>query len=307
MALNLQTARVIDPILTTVAQGYRNAALVGETLFPRVPVSTAGGQIIKFGTEAFRIVNARRAPGAATKRIEFEYSSEPYALVQDSLEGFVPIEIAREAARVPGIDMGQRAVRQVFDQLTLALEYEQATMARNAANYENSHKVDLAGTPWTGESSDPTANINAGKAAVRGAVGLYPNTLLLGAKAFEAVRHHPDVVERFKYTSHESVTAKMLASLWDLDLVVVGKAVFSDAAGALADVWGGDCVLAYVPSSVLGPEQPSYGYTYTLQGSPNVEQPYYERNRKSWMYPVTFERRAVITGMQAGYLIRNAA
>jgi hypothetical protein len=66
-------------------------------------------------------------------------------------------------------------------------------------------------------------------------------------------------------------------------------------------------VLAYVPSAVLGPEQPSYGYTYTLQGSPNVEQPYYERNRKSWMYPVTFERRAVITGMQAGYLIRNAA
>ena len=51
---------------------------------------------------------------------------------------------------------------------------------------------------------------------------------------------------------------------------------------------------------------PSYGYTYQLAGYPVVEEPYYERNPKAWMFPVTDEVMPVIAGADGGYLIQNA-
>ena len=53
--------------------------------------------------------------------------------------------------------------------------------------------------------------------------------------------------------------------------------------------------------------RPTYGYTYRLQGYPVVEQPYYDRPSKSWIYPVTDELQPVIAGVAGGYLIKGAA
>ena len=51
---------------------------------------------------------------------------------------------------------------------------------------------------------------------------------------------------------------------------------------------------------------PTFGYTYRLTGYPMVEAPYYDRNAKSWVYPVTDEVAPVIAGASAGYLISAA-
>jgi hypothetical protein len=66
-------------------------------------------------------------------------------------------------------------------------------------------------------------------------------------------------------------------------------------------------VLAYTETgSMVEMGAPSYGYTYQLAGYPLVEEPYYERNPKSWIYPVTDEVAPVMAGADAGYLIQNA-
>lgn len=308
MTMNPNQARVIDPILTTHVQGYRQAQLVGHMLFPRVPVQVSGGQVIEFGKEAFRLYNARRAPGAATKRIDFGYLGKSYALLQDSLEGKVPREFLRDASKVPGIDLGTRAVNLVMSALTLSLEHEQAKLATDATKYDSNHKIALSSTSkWSHEDGNPTAVIDTGKEAVRQSIGIYPNTVLLSAQAYAAAKNNPAVLERFKYTSRDSVTPEMLASLWDVDRVVVGKAVTFDDAGAAQDAWGNNAILAYVPLEASTMEEPSFGYTYTMEQHPLVEQPYYDNNAKSWIYPVTFERAAVLTGITSGYLIQNPA
>ncbi|MBF0192272.1 MAG: hypothetical protein HQL99_14195 [Magnetococcales bacterium] len=308
MSLNLVQARIIDPILTTIAQGYRNSEHVGMMLFPTVMVTVAGGQVLEFGKESFQLLAARRAPGAATKRIESGFLGKPFALVQESLEGKVAQEHQRDASRVPGVDLGQRAVNTVLRVLSLNLEYEQAALATGAGNYDTDHKTALTGTAkWSDPASHPNVAIDAGREAIRASVGIYPNTLLLSAQAYNAARNNPQVVDRFKYTSRDSVTPDMLATLWDLKKVVVGKAVAINAAGAQIDIWGNNAVLAYVPEGSSGQEDPSYGYTYTMQGNPLVEKSYYDNNAKSWIYPVTYERAPVLTGMLSGYLIQNPA
>jgi len=187
--MSVSQIRVIDPVLTKIAQGYRQAGHVGHTLFPRVSVQVSGGQVLEFGKEAFKLYRARRAPGAATSRIQFGYLGKTFALVQDALEGMVPREHLRDAAKVPGARLGQRSIAVVLDSLSLALEYDQAQLATTAANYDTDHRVTLSGTDqWTDGGSDPAADINTGKEAIRTSVGIYPNVLLLSPGAFNAIK-----------------------------------------------------------------------------------------------------------------------
>jgi hypothetical protein len=306
-------ARIIDPILSGYSQGYRNSQYIGEALFPRVPVSTTGGQILEFGKEAFQLVNMRRTPGGPTKRISFGYLGKPYALLQDSLEVPIPREHQRDASTVAGIDLGQRATRIGMNKVLLQLEVDQATLATTAGNYPAANKVALAGgTKWSTSTGNPLADIDAGREAIRAACGIYPNTLVLSAVAFNACKNNPNVIARFQYNGSvdvgsTTITPKMLAGLFNIEKVVVGAAIVSNDQGVNSDIWGNNAVLAYVPQGESAMEEPSYGYTYTLDGNPLVEQPYWDRNAKAEVFGVTMERAPVLSGISSGYLIQNPA
>lgn len=306
-------ARVVDPILTTVAQGYQNAEMVANYLFPVVPVEQRGGKIIQFGREDFRAYNTGRAPGTNTKRVQYGYLGNPFALESHSLEGAVPFEIMQEANAVPGIDMGRIAVAKTQNIILLSSEVAAATLATNAANYGANNKVTLAGTSqWSDYASgisDPSKDIEAAKEQVRSQTGKRANTVLLSPKAFNAVKQHPKIIDRIKFTGRDSVSTDILANLWGVARVVVGDAVYEDAAtNLLADVWGKDVVVAYTEIGTLADAGlPSYGYTYRLRGYPLVEVPYMDRSAKLWAYPVNDERAPVLAATGAGFLIKNVS
>ncbi|HSH71548.1 MAG TPA: major capsid protein [Methylophilaceae bacterium] len=311
MSLSVSQTRVINPILSNVAQGYGNQDLVGMSLFPRVPVAVSGGQIIEFDRDAFRLVNARRAPGAGTRRLQLGYSGKPFALLQDSLEVPVPREYSRDALAVPAIDMAARSVRVTMRNLTLNLENDQAILATTAANYGAGNKVTLAGaTKWSTATGTPLTDIDTAREAIRQSCGVYPNVLVLSALAFNACKNNPSVIARVQYNANvavdaTSITPAILAGLFNVKKVVIGAAVSWTDANVAADIWGNNAVLAYVPEEDLAMETPSFGYTYTMDGNPLVEEPYYDNNAKSWIYGVTYERVPVLSGITSGYLIQN--
>lgn len=311
--MNPGQARVIDPILTEVAIGYSNPDRVGRTLFPAIPIGQRGGRVIKFDRSAFRKHNARRAPGSKVKRVQYGYTSDPIALVQDALEGIVPWEIMDEAQAVPGIDLGNMAVNQVMNAITLIEEIEQAELATDASLYDNDHKAALTGSDkWSHADSDPGAQMDDYKEKVRGSIGQYPNTLVLSPLAAKALRRNPKILEQFKYTQSSIITLDMLRAYFDLETIVVGKAVYvaenAPEDTAPTDVWGNNAVLGYVPAQGARAQgEPAYGYTYQLAGYPMVEEAYEERSEKSWIYPVTHERRPYLVGATAGFLVQNPA
>jgi hypothetical protein len=304
---NPQQARVIDPILTTFVRGYSNNEYVGSLLFPEVDVDAAGGQVIEFGKESFLLIDTQRAPGGATKRIEFGYLGKPFACENHALEAVVPDEVGRDAKVVPGIDLGKEAVGLVFDSMQLKLEYQRAKIARDPAQYAASNKAALSGTAlWSATTSTPRDDVQAARAAIRAATGKYPNVMILPPGAIWKLDKHPDVRERLKYTSKDSVTAEMLAKYFDMEVVVEGNAIYANQMnGQLLDVWGNDVVLAFVPKNFRSQRAPSYGYTYRLKGQPSVKSPYRDENRESWIYGVKHERAPVIAGAGGGFLIQN--
>jgi hypothetical protein len=307
MSLSLSQARVVDPVLSTVARGFTAQPLAGLALFPPVPVMVAGGQIIQFGREEFRQYNIRRAPGGATKRVPIGYSGAAYALVQDALEVPVPREHMRDAARVPGVNLGTAATQKGMRIAMLSLEVEQAALARATGSYPAANRVALAGgSRWDDANVNPSLSIEVGREAIRAAVGVYPNTAVISARALAGLRSNAAILDRLKYTGRDNITVELLAGLWELDRVVVGRSVTVDQADVPTDVWGTDVVLAYTAIGPVDNAEPSFGFTYTMEAHPLVEQPYWDNSTKSWIYPVTYERAAVVAGGGAGYLIQTA-
>jgi hypothetical protein len=305
--------RVFDVVLSNVAQGYTSPDFVGMNLFPRVPVSASGGQIIEFGRDAFRLYQSKRSPGGQTARIQFGYAGKPFSLLQDALDVPLPREHVRDARLAPGIDLGRRAVAVGMRNVMLSLEVDQAALATTAANYGSNNKVTLSGsTKWSASTGTPLSDVDAAREAVRQACGAYPNVMVLSAVAFNACKNNPNVVARFQYggkagTDSSQITPEMLAGLFNVKKVVVGAGVYWSDANVSADIWGNAAVLAYVPEADLSAETPSFGYTYALENNPLVEAPWYDAGSKSWIYGVTYERAPVLSGISAGYLISNPA
>ena len=310
MPLSNAGVRVIDPVLTSVAQGYTSIGFVGDKLFPRVPVATRGGQIIEFSRDAYRLYALKRQAGGRTARIQFGYAGKPFALLQDAVEAPVPREHMQDAAITPGLDLGARAVNVAMRAVALSLETEQAAIAVAFANYAGTNRVTLAGaTKWSAATGNPLVDVDVAREAIRQQSGMYPNMMVLSALAFNACKNNPNVVGRFQYNGMTApdgtgITAKMLAGLFNVaEVVVAGGISFSDS-NVATDIWGNNAVLACVELGGLGAELPSYGYTYALEGNPLVEVPYWDESCKSWIYGVTYERTPVLSGISSGYLIQ---
>jgi hypothetical protein len=311
--LTASQARVIDPVLTSVAQGYTQPGLVGGALFPRVAVQQRGGKIISFSREDMKQYSLlARAPGSNTQRVQFGYSSSSYTLDDYSIEGVLPVENMQEAAAVPGIDMSALTLMKAMEIIQLRLEIQQATLATTAASYQAANKVTLSGTSqWSDQTtgvSNPMKNIETAKEAVRAATGRRANTVVMGAAVYAQCRTHPLIVDRIKYTGREIATPELLAALFGVDQVLIGDGVYSnDAETSFTDVWGKFVVVAYtIPQSAAQQGAPTYGYTYTLDGYPIAEAPYFERSSKSWIFPASGSEKPVITQVNAGYLISAA-
>ncbi len=302
--------RVVDPILSDHARGYRQAELVAPSLFPFADVSAYGGKVIEFGKESFKVYNSKRAPGTNTKRVRFGHEGKPYAIVPSALEVPVPRESMRDASAVPGINLATRAVNIALRSQLLEYEADAAAIAIAVANYDNNHKVALTGTDvWTNDASDPAGDIEAGKEAVRSSIGLYPNTLLLSAKAFSACKRNVKLIDRTANTGIRKVTLDLLRQIFEIENIVVGSGVVAGDDNAFGDVWGTSAVLAYVsPGADVNAniEEPSYGYGYRIEGMPLVEQPYWDNSAKSWIYGVSNDATPVLSGMAAGFLIQGA-
>lgn len=307
--MNTSQARVIDPILSTHAQGYRNLEFIGHRLFPIVEIPVRGMQVLRFDKTSFRKMNTRRAPGARTERVQFGYASGPVALHQDALEGIVPWEHQEEATRVPGINLAKNGVEDVLNVIALGREMDIAKLVLDPNKYSANNRMSLTGADkWSDPSSDPAKDVKEAREQIRRRTGRYPNQFTMSPPVYNVLSAHPKIKEQFKYTSSDSVTAEMLAKYFEVDEVIVGKAVYledSDSDDADAkDVWGEDAVLSF--TSKRGDYRtPSFGYTYRLKGHPMVEKPYSERNIKSWVYPVTEDWSPEMTGPDAGFLFRD--
>jgi hypothetical protein len=121
-------------------------------------------------------------------------------------------------------------------------------------------------TLWsTPASSDPISDIEVGKAAIHAVIFKDPNILLLGKAVFDILKHHPDILDRIKYVQKGVVTAELMAAVFGVDKVIVGKAGYNTAkegkTASYSYLWGKNAILAYVEPRP-GVKKFSLGYVF---------------------------------------------
>jgi hypothetical protein len=121
-------------------------------------------------------------------------------------------------------------------------------------------------------NGDPMIDIAKASTAMQKQTGFRPNVLVLGPEVYTALRNHPKVLDRIKYTQRGIVTTELLAALFDVDRIVVANAVKNtgtegqtQTAANYSFVFGKSALLLYsnpTPSILT----PSAGYTFTWTG-----------------------------------------
>lgn len=300
----LSNLRVVDPVLTNLAVGYTNEQFVGDQLFPFVLLDKEGGKIPKFGTEHFKVYATERALRAKSNRISPEdIGSVDVAMDEHDLE--YPIDYREDAESA--FPLQARATFVTTEGIRLRHEVMVATIAQNAANYGAGNKITLSGTSqFTHDSSDPEGVISDAKAAVRAKTVKEPNTMVIGYAAWRALKRNKQLKAILSDTRSRLVQLADLREIFEIDNIVVGRAVKANDAGVTSDIWGDNIVLAYVPKTQAGqrsPYEPSYGYTLRKKGQPVVDTR--TEDGKVELIRNTDIFRPFLLGADAGYLISD--
>lgn len=306
-----------NPILTSLLLGMGQGSMIAEQLFPRLPQALSSVTLAKLGDERLRRYNLRRAPGAATKRVNIKFEGKTYTIDQYSVEVPLPRELLREADESRKLNVGNYldisriAMVTATDILALGYELEVAEIATNVNTYAAGHVMALAGaTKWSAATGTPVTDIRAAANVIRKKIGKRPNKLTLSADACTAICTNAEVKGYLPNTNLGPATLDQLKTILMVDDVVVGDAVWIDENDAGQDVWGNNAILAYVPKiggngGDISLAEPGFGFTNVMDGSPFAETPYFENGTKSWVYGATFERRPNVAYDTAAFLFTN--
>ncbi len=120
------------------------------------------------------------------------------------------------------------------------------------------------------ETSDPIDDVEVGKQTILSTTGRKPNVFILGYKVFRVLKHHPDIVDRYKYTSAGVLTEELLAQVFGVERVLVASGIKNTATEGATDSFSfiqGDtnALLAHV-SPLSGTMTPTAMATFIWTG-----------------------------------------
>ncbi|WP_338807134.1 hypothetical protein V8U11_09205 [Pseudomonas chlororaphis] len=304
MADRLKALRVVDPVLTTLARGYRNAQYIGEGLFPIALMDKEAGIIPLFGKEAFEVYDTERAIRAQSN-IMTPDDLEPLDVVLREHDLAYPVDY-RESNEAM-FDAESNASRRVVNAIDLRREVSCAKLAQNPATFPTGSKVTLSGSSqWSNGGGDPIANVEQGKEVIRSRIGIRPNTITMGASVYQSLKFHPKLQEALGSNERKLITVEHLKALFGIDNILIGEGL----AGSrnTSDIWSDNLTLAYVAKPAAGAqgnyEEPSFGYTLRRKGMPEIDT-YPDSGGKVRYVRNTDIYKPVVVGSDAGYLISD--
>ncbi len=313
MATPVRSDVHIDTLATNISVAYRNSNYIADQILPLVPVAKQTGKYAKFTKASwFRNEAGLRAPGTRAPRMFWDMDTAgSYTCLEYAAATTLSDEI-RENADNP-INPEKTSVEFVTDKILLAREYRVAAKLFDATTTFSGYTATAAaltggaGVAWdTFETSDPIQDVNAMSNIIIKAIGMKPNTLILGQDVYKALKVHPSLLERIKYSQMGVVTTELMARLFDIDKILVGSAIYnSSREGVTASysyIWGTYALLCYVtPRPAL--ESPSLGYILTFKD--RVANRYREDQEHSDVFEVLENSDEIVCAADAGYLLSS--
>jgi hypothetical protein len=270
----------VSAALTDISVAYLQSAdaYIADKVFPLVPVNFQSDKYFVFSkSDFFRDEAQERADATESAGGGFNLSTSTYSANVWAFHKDIGDQVRSNSD--PAVDIE-----------TTSSEFctQRLLIRRDRLFVQNYLTTGIWGTDVTGVASAPTGNqtiqwsddvngdpitdVANGKTFVLSTTGMEPNKLTISYPVFQALIKHPLIVDRIKYTSMptaKNVTAILLAEMFDLEQVVVSKAVFNAGIEGGTDsfsfIMGKSALLSYSPPSP-GLMIPSAGYIFGWRG-----------------------------------------
>lgn len=317
-----------DPILTSIAQGFTlPETQIANFIAPIVSVPTRSGRILRFGKEQFAISDFRRAYGTNIPYVQSRFDSIAYSIEQEIAAWELPEEVIENAGNGPAqVDLRSIETKNTMSRLMNSYEKSVADAVANESayepglafttwtNYETANATLAGGAAWGDSGSQPIKDVLNLKRKVANHIGVRPNSMVLGVNAFDTLMTDPDIVDRIRFTSSESVDVDVLARYFGLSRgVKVAEGRYLNDSGQLLPIFpengvllfyaAGDSSNGVMPAATASASTPSFAYTYQLVGSPAVRPEYYIKERRVARAEITVERKLNLVGLGATGLV----
>lgn len=272
----------VDVPLTNLSIGFfQDPSNFGVMdLFPRVPTPNASGKYYLYDRDFwYRTEAKRRAAGTPAVLAGYGVTTADFNVDRDSIAK--AIDDPTRANADPQIDLDRDATRYVSGQVSLLMEQRFASSYFTTSVWTGSSSgSDITpSVTWDDAASTPIKDIIDQKRAMLTRVGAdyEANTLALGAKTFDDLCQHPDIIDRIKYSAGPGnpaiVNQQTMAQLFGLQRIIVLKAVQNTAAEGQTASYSfiansRSALLCYAaPNPSLF--QPSAGYTFMWTNAPD--------------------------------------
>ena len=261
----------VDAILTNISIAYlQNAAnMIANRVFPSVPVEKQSDKYFTYTKgDWFRDEAQLRAPATESAGSGYSLSTATYSANVYAFHKDVDDQV-RANADTP-ISPDRDATTFVTQRMLLRQEIDWNSSYFTTGVWDTDVVGGTNFTKWSNyTSSDPITDIETGKSTILSTTGFMPNTLVLGYDAFRQLKHHPEIVDRVKYTSSEVPGEATWARLFGVDRVLVAQAIKNAGAEGAADSFsllhGKNAALYYV-APTPGILTPSAGYQFAWRG-----------------------------------------
>lgn len=261
----------VDAILTNISVAYiQNAAnFIANRVFPSVPVEKQSDKYFTYTKgDWFRDEAQLRAPATESAGSGYSLSTATYSASVYAFHKDVDDQVRANADQP--ISPDRDATTFVTQRMLLRQEIDWNSSFFTTGVWDTDVVGGTNFTQWSNyTSSDPITDIETGKSTILSSTGFMPNVLVLGYDAFRQLKHHPEIVDRVKYTSSEVPGEQTLARLFGVDRVLVAQAIKNAGAEGAADSFsllhGKNAALYYVAPSP-GILTPSAGYQFAWRG-----------------------------------------
>ncbi|MBO6272521.1 hypothetical protein J6O48_07050 [bacterium] len=294
----------INAYLSEVARGYSNNSFIAESLFPVINSDLEKVDIFEFNKEAFQVYDTERAIRANSNVISPKgFKKHTTTLTEHDLA--YPIDY-REEEEARKIKLQVHATNVVTQGLLLKLETQCAALAQDPTKYPATNKIALSGTSqFTHKDSDPVGVIDDAKDAISRQIGQDPNTLVMGQEVWESLKRNESLKGLIANSTNKIVTLDLLKEFFEVENIVIGKAIYSNASDQFERVWGNNIILAYVPKLNARTEyDPAFAYTIRKKDALQIDE-YEKEGNKVRYIRATDIYTPFLVGAEAGYLISN--
>lgn len=256
-----------------------------STIFPVVGVMKQADFYYTYTAADLRRSQAKkRAPGTASEGGNYRVSKDQYVCERFSLHKTVS-DPERDNAD-PQFDLDTEATEFVTDQVALAEEEEWTsgffTTSTWTGGTNNTDQTGTSGVPGANQflqfddvASEPIQVFRREMVSIEAATGYKPNQLVLGARVWQALADHPDLLDRIKHTQTGAMTTDLLGQILEIPpggVIVLSAVVNSSGEGQTAStdfIAGKHALVCYTAPSV-GLKTPTAGlsFVWTASGTP---------------------------------------